>query len=121
MYNTFNNGNHVYHLVESGLIASWWTPNFNLKYKDKIIYSAKTNSEQQVCDFLNKFSALSKEEIEKMYQDGLHQTKSELEKEIESLQKEKADLEEEVKIIRQIRQKRKELDEWLEKLEKKND
>ena len=109
-----------YKLVNNSIEIIWDHPVLIFKFKNQIIDTYETSSSQQICDFLNKYNSMSIEDVEKLYVESQNQTKTELEQEIESLQQEKKELEEEITIYKEIRKKKKELDEWIEKLNKKD-
>jgi len=90
---------------------------FKISYKDVILVSANVTRVQNIADYLNKFNAISKEELNELYDEAILNEKSALELEIEKLKTTKKELEEKMAIFNQIGSKGKELSALVEKLE----
>ena len=106
-----------YKLVNNSIDIKWGcSGSLVISFKNQIIDSCKTKKIQQVCDYFNKYNQYADEELQKLYILSQNKTKSDLQLEIESLQQEKKEMEEEIDIYRQIKQKRQELDELLDRL-----
>ncbi|ARV14824.1 hypothetical protein [Polaribacter sp. SA4-12] len=88
---------------------------FQVIYKGVVLVSIIVTQLQNIVDYLNKFNAISKEELVTLYDEAILNEKSVLEFEIESLKEKKKDLEEKVKLLNQIGVKGKELSELVEK------
>jgi hypothetical protein len=70
----------------------------------------------QVCDFLNLYKTYSREQIEEEYNKKQIEVKTTLEKEVNSLRHQKKELDANVKVLKQIAIKGKELKELISKL-----
>lgn len=113
-----------YLLVKTNVIISW-QDYYNyagyrvLKahYKGRqLFYAHNISNPQVVIDALERFNSISNEELEGLYNDALDKQKTALELKIEELTKEKATLEEQMKIYKEIQTKKEEIKALLEKL-----
>ena len=90
---------------------------FQIIHKDVVLVSTKIANVQNIADYLNKFNTISKEVLNKLYDEAILNEKSSLELEIETLQAIKKELEEKMAIFNQIGRKGKELSDLVEKLD----
>ena len=106
-----------FYLTDNEVEFIWGIWEFKVLYKNKKLFSYITQNATQVCDFMNKYNAMSKQEIDELYKESQEQTKTELEEAIEKLKEEKELLEEQIDIYRKIKKKQEELNELLAQLE----
>ncbi len=90
---------------------------FQIIYKDVVLVSTKIANVQNIADYLNKFNTISKEVLNKLYDEAILNEKSALELEIETLKAIKKELEEKMVLFNQIGRKGKELSDLVEKLD----
>ena len=122
--NESHSANHFF-MVETGITVSWnnylsTSKKFilDVKYENTILFEKSgERNVQVVLDILNKFKNISKEELNELLQQAQEKQKTELELAIESLEKEKASLETQIKIYKEIQTKKEEIKELLSKLE----
>lgn len=117
--------NNDFFIFNTGVTVSWQdyynsTGYKMLKatYKKQVLFEQnKVSKVQIVIDVLNKFSNMTKSELEKLLQESQEKKKTELEITIEELKAQKVELEEQMKIYKEIQTKKDEIKELLAKLE----
>lgn len=122
--NESHSANHFF-MVESGVTVSWnnyyGTPKWRMlevKYEGITLFEKNDEKNVQVIiDILNKFKNISKEDLKELVQQVQEKQKTELELAIEALQQEKASLETQIKIYKEIQTKKEEIKELLSKIE----
>lgn len=82
----------------------------------KIFSAESINKPQQVVGFINKYNSFDKEDLNKLVQQAQEKQKTDLELAIEALKEEKASLETQIKIYKEIQTKKEEIKELLSKL-----
>lgn len=114
-----------YFLVNTGVSVSWQDyynykgyKVLKVKYKQvELLEQHNVHNAQIIIDTLNKFNNISKVDLEQLYQDSQIIEKSTIEISIEELKKEKAQLEEQIKIYKAIQIKKDEIKALIAKLE----
>lgn len=111
-------------IVATGVTVSWnnyygtsrWRI-IEVLYKDVIVFEKNAvKNIQVVIDVLDKFSNISENELNHLFQESIVKEKSTLEKEIEELRIEKDQLEKKVDIYKEIKIKAEEFKDLLAKL-----
>lgn len=121
-YKTWSND---YFLINTGVEVSWkgyfkekTSKVLKAVYKGSVIFEKRgVDNIQIVIDFLNKFNNITKNELELLLQDSQEKEKAALEISIEELKEEKATLEEQMRIYKEIQKKKEEIKDLLSKLE----
>ena len=111
-------------LVDSGVTVSWnnyyGTPKWRMvevRYKNTLLFEKNgVKNVQLVIDLLNKYKNISESELEVLLQESQEKEKTNLEIAIEELKTEKANLENQIKIYKEIQTKKEEIKALLDKL-----
>lgn len=112
-------------LIDSGVTISWnnyyGTPKWRIievRYKNTLIFEKNgIRNIQVVIDLLNKYMNVSKSELEELLKDAQEKEKTALEITIEELKVEKANLESQIKIYKEIQTKKEEIKSLIDKLD----
>ena len=117
------NTNHFF-LVETEVTVSWnnyyGTPRWRIvevRYKNTLLFEKNgVKNVQLVIDLLNKYKNISESELEVLLQESQEKEKTNLQIAIEELKTEKANLENQIKIYKEIQTKKEEIKALLDKL-----
>ena len=119
----FNNkdDSSSFQLAENDIRVVWlngYYPGYKLTFffNGVEIKSIQNPNIQCVCDYLNKFANLGKEELEKLYTNAQKNIKTNLEQELEDLQKQRKLLQDELSKMKQIKQKKDEILKLIDEL-----
>ena len=115
---------NAYLLINTG-IKVYWEDYYNkyndvlkVMYEDFILFEMRNiTAPQIVIDVLNKYNSISKSDLEELLKESQEKQKTALEINIEELKTEKANLEEQIKIYKEIQIKKDEIKELLSKLD----
>ena len=110
----YNTGTSSFQLSENDIKMSWTNGTYqghrvSFLFKDVEIKAIKAPQIQSICDYLNKFSCMEKQELDKLYIEAQKGLKSKLEEEIELLKAERNSLSDEISKLKLIKQKNDEL------------
>lgn len=115
-----------YIIINTGVTISWINctgykadyNEFRVIYKgEKLLYRQNIKSTQLVIEILNTYNNMTKEELELLLKELQEKEKTALEISIDALTKEKATLEKQILIYKQIKAKNDEIKDLLVKLE----
>jgi hypothetical protein len=110
----YNTGTSSFQLSENDIKMFWTNGTYqghsvSFFFKDVKIKAIKAPQIQSICDYLNKFSCMEKQELDKLYIEAQKGLKSKLEEEIELLKAERNSLSDEILKLKLIKQKNDEL------------
>jgi hypothetical protein len=117
--------NNDYLLINTNISVSWkdyYSPRrykvLKLSYNGAVLFEKNTiNKPQLVLDVLNKYCSMSQSQLEALSVESQEKEKTDLEISIEELKTERANLEEQIKIYKEIQTKKEEIKELLSKLD----